>query len=328
MCSHTKPVVLVAVLAGLGTWLSGVARVPAESPAPIAAPAPAILGEMLKAHGYRAVPLERRKNSDFLWLTGNLAGQPVTLVVDSAADATTVNTAVAKRLKLRLPVSGDSVYGIDGTKVPRSWAFWPDLRIGDLTIPLPYLGVADVGRGDEGAGPVEMISFDGVLGANTLNHYSAVIDWSAPTLYLLDPEVSQKEIQGEWRGVDMEHHGKRLTGLQAERYKLAINGARARFRVDPTASEIKVAGFQVQVEWGEQDHEFRVELGPCATPKEMGFYASDGYSRKAIYEVKDGKLRIAMPIADGDNFDDRPTSFTPPAGKGFAVFTLERVPGK
>ncbi len=304
MGPRVRPFGFLAALASAGGWFA----LGAEPPGP--PPDPAALAAVLTRQGYHAVPLRRRTNSNYLWLTAGLAGKDVRFVVDTAAGNTALDLAVARRLGLPLVAAGGKSFGLGGSDLARSVTLWPTLTLGGRAAPLPYLLALDLGHINAGQDRDRADRIDGILGADVLDLYSAVVDYTAPALYLLDPAAGHREIQGDWRGVEVEHDGGRYPSHHARQYRLAFDGVKLRFEFDGQATD------------------YRIHLDPHADPKRMTWYAATGATVQAIYEVKGGRLRVAVPLYDGDDRTARPATFTPPKEHGFAVVTLERIPGR
>jgi len=141
------------------------------------------LSEFLTQSGFRRIQLQRSAVGYF-HAQATLRGRTVSVLVDTGADCTLVNLALARELELpltMLPTKGAGagsaamdVYVVDNTKLELPGMLVPP---GDLlAMDLSHTNEAMVAQGLE---PIEAI-----MGRDVFEHHGAVIDYGSQSLYL------------------------------------------------------------------------------------------------------------------------------------------------
>jgi predicted aspartyl protease len=153
-------------------------------PAVVAPPAgPIDLPALLKPKGYIEVPLILTKVG-LLDIEVKVNGQPLLFILDTGAGNTVIDEAVAGRLKLPIHETGQKLSGVSGAK-PLKRSESVQISVGPNScqaVPVvDNLSALNAQRKKRGTPPC-----DGILGNNILQDYGAVIDHSAPKLFMLD----------------------------------------------------------------------------------------------------------------------------------------------
>jgi uncharacterized protein (TIGR03067 family) len=122
-----------------------------------------------------------------------------------------------------------------------------------------------------------------------------------------------KELQGEWRGVEMEAQGKRAPAAETQKFRVLIKGEEITFQPGPGARKSKF------------------KLHPGRKPRGIDLIPQDGPDKgktvKGIYALEKGRLRLCAANYGGD-INRRPKAFRTEAGDGRALLVLERVKKK
>jgi uncharacterized protein (TIGR03067 family) len=134
-----------------------------------------------------------------------------------------------------------------------------------------------------------------------------------------DPAAYEgKKLQGEWRAVEVELQGKKLTKDDAEaktmRFVIKDNGL--------TFSNTEKTG---------RERKKTFKLDPGKTPKEIDITSLDGQEKDTtaacIYKLDGDRLTICMPYFAKDP-SVRPKEFKAEADSGLMLLTLERAKAK
>ena len=134
-----------------------------------------------------------------------------------------------------------------------------------------------------------------------------------------DPAADEvKKLQGEWRAVEVELKGKKLTKDDAEaksmRFVIKDNGL--------TFQNTEKAG---------RERKQTFKLDPGKTPKEIDITSLDGQEKDktaaCIYKLDGDRLTICMPYFVKDS-SVRPKEFKAGGDDGLMLLTLERVKAK
>ena len=155
-------------------------------------------------------------------------GTPIWLVVDTGATGSYLTRQAATRLKLKVMSEGKDVIVADGRRASSLYHFLPRLTIGRCTSYRLSIGAADldlVGRVAADLG----IVVDGVLGADILRRFNAVIDYHDRTMRL-DPIWADHltAMQGDWAATAFEDDGNPLDYLKRDNFR----GIRLKVRGD------------------------------------------------------------------------------------------------
>ena len=137
---------------------------------------------MLKPKGYIEVPLISTKVG-LLDIDVKVNGQPLLFFLDTGAGNTVIDEAVAGRLKLPIHETSEKLSGVSGAK-PLKRSESVQVSVGPNScqaVPvIDDLSALNAQRKKRGTPPC-----DGILGNNILQDYGAVIDQSAPKLFML-----------------------------------------------------------------------------------------------------------------------------------------------
>lgn len=141
------------------------------------------LAQFLAQSGYHRIALTPNAVGHFE-TAGTLAGQPVSVLIDTGASSTVIDLALANRLGLelsKLEMRGGGAGGID---LELFQVHSAELTVGDIPTRVDLLVALDLTHVNEslahkGTGPVEAI-----LGNDVFNGQAAVIDYGSQSLFL------------------------------------------------------------------------------------------------------------------------------------------------
>jgi uncharacterized protein (TIGR03067 family) len=126
------------------------------------------------------------------------------------------------------------------------------------------------------------------------------------------PRAELKKLQGTWRPVSVTYNGEDVLADGRAKFTLVIKGDVGTLR---GAAGVKKEYAKV-----------KLTPDPSTTPKCLDVAVLSGGQKgvtlEAIYEIKEGKLRICAKVLGMD----RPAKFASPAGKSIALIELERAP--
>ena len=131
----------------------------------------------------RAVPIATvplAENWNFLVLPATIAGQPVSMLLDSGADAGLVTEEAASRLHLRRLDGRTTLQGTGPAAVTAPAVLLPELTLGDLVLPPHPVPVAPLPTEPRVTPPVA-----GLLGADLLANFDVDVDLPGKRLTLL-----------------------------------------------------------------------------------------------------------------------------------------------
>jgi Aspartyl protease len=156
----------------------------AHQPVPAAA---AERASLLRNAGYVELPLTLRANG-MPDVIADLNGEPALFLVDSGAQLTTLDQALADRLKLaQQDTPGKANRFLDGSEVPLRFASVERLDLGGISAPLGKAVLMPMAKSNEWRQVKGYPPWAGLLGAELLQYFGAVIDFDASKLFLLDP---------------------------------------------------------------------------------------------------------------------------------------------
>lgn len=263
------------------------------------------LGEYLVAQGYTKVPLSGVPGSD-LFLTMTIAGQQAKVIIDTGSGDSLLHPGVAKRAKLTLSEKEEERIGIGGKTKVRS-AKLTDYSLGGLNGPTLVVEVEedpiifDPKRGG--------LACDGLLGSAVLDAFSAVIDYSEPALYLIEPWRKEKRLQGKWQAKSVVKAGENLPAA-AEQMSLVIDQDTLTLRS------------------GKSEQKLTLVVGSLRQkPVKMSLGAGDpDQNAGGIFEFVGDDLRICLRQTKAEKEEDRfPTEFESTKENGFLLLTFKRV---
>jgi len=115
-------------------------------------------------------------------------GTTITLIVDTGASGTVLDLEYSRELGFPLVVQDMQGGGVGNAKIDIYHLDVEDLIIGDFQINHPQIYAIDLSHARENLRQHGIESdVHGILGADILDHYQAVIDYSTKTLFLKSP---------------------------------------------------------------------------------------------------------------------------------------------
>lgn len=168
---------------------------------------PAAPRRAIPLDGYSSVPLKTsRKFRGYYWVECEVGGRTVNMIVDTGAPYTVIVPELATRLRLklgemwRLSLSG----GLKGEAHPSA----ARLKVGAVdrdSFPIQVLDLSELLAGTQEAYGVV---FSGLIGADFLDDYHAVVDFRGRRLLLWDaPAADAVALRGEWRATGLTLRG-------------------------------------------------------------------------------------------------------------------------
>lgn len=141
------------------------------------------LAAMLLSRGYTEIPLALNAAGHFE-LRAKVNGQDARFVLDTGASSTCIGRDAAPRLKLNPIRTKGLAAGLGSANVSVSLVGLSALAIGPFEIGKCTVSVIDLSHVNAGLRAAGGAGVDGVLGADLLNKYFAVIDFKNAKLYL------------------------------------------------------------------------------------------------------------------------------------------------
>jgi predicted aspartyl protease len=154
-------------------------------------PAPGASAErarLLKDAGYVELPLTLRANG-MPDVEAELNGERMVFLLDTGAQLTNLDETLAGRLKLPQRDSPNLKNRLlDGSELPVRFASMDHLTIGGISAPVEAI-LLPMKRLNEWRQAEGYPPWAGLLGADVLKRFGAVIDFDAPSLFLLDSKA-------------------------------------------------------------------------------------------------------------------------------------------
>ena len=276
-------------------------------------------GPLPDADGAVAVPLVTGSHDNLL-VTAWLGDRPVRLVVDTGATKTILDVAAARRAGV---TAFNQEIGlattVAGAALVMRHAVVPAVRVGPAVAYKPLVGVTDLSRSVARGGVA-----DGVMGADLLAQFGAVIDYDRRALKVRTPSLRDlAAMQGRWRVVEYQQEGKT--------YHLRDYPKLGNIRAEVTGTHLRVDHSRA----GRGVEEYNLHLQPHHRPKRFvgSDYRRDGKPDPpseslpgGLYEVQPGRLRWLSSATKSVELDEMPKELVAGPGSGLAVFTFERPP--
>lgn len=264
------------------------------------------LGTCLKAQGYVGVPMERGKWSGWYYLQVKINDVPTRFIIDTGAAHTCLTKSLATRLGYKLPEPKSRI-GPFGQTIHEYGKAIPLIEVAGLQFGSGNLYINDLLREQDIAADQVNSPAQGLLGSPFLSYFNAVIDYQSDTLYLLDPAIAAKPLQGEWILTAAESNG--MASLIRSDCRLVVKGGVAELGTSQSTTT-----YLLQPRTGGQHR--RLDL----------LMPSNG-SKPMIYKLEAGILTIAGQLRDDDSpFAERPKSFKTTPKSRYAVLTFEKAP--
>ncbi|MFC3078993.1 retropepsin-like aspartic protease [Phenylobacterium terrae] len=165
--------------------------VPGAAPPPLRPGLSETVGQALCQLGFTAIPLRELRSGHHL-VEVSLNGQPATFVVDTGANVTVLDAALAEKfgLKPRLGLRGAAV-GLGGSTGARQWSL-EELRIGPVPVRQGTIVTTDLSQVTGALSRLSDQPISGIVGQDVMKAHQAVIDVAGPTLHLVEPESGPK----------------------------------------------------------------------------------------------------------------------------------------
>jgi len=140
------------------------------------------LSDLLAGAGYSRIQLERMRTGQML-IDAHLGDAAVTMMLDSGASATVLDSAAAARIGLSAQKPGDTAAGAGGV-LTTSTADVDNLKLAELNLGPRSITIMDFRHVNEQLTALGEVPPDGVLGADVLHALNAVLDYTDPSLYI------------------------------------------------------------------------------------------------------------------------------------------------
>jgi predicted aspartyl protease len=138
------------------------------------------LARLLAKEGYRPVPLSHIDSSLELFTTATVEGHEGRFLVDTGTNRTVLSTRFAERHGLKTSATDRKASLTDGRTLPIRAHTVKHFRVGDVEAQDTPLDVVDLSWLEPAGRPV----YDGIIGADTLHRFGAVLDFWSQTLFL------------------------------------------------------------------------------------------------------------------------------------------------
>ncbi len=144
------------------------------------------LKTFLKKKDYVSIKLKMLKSGHFS-LKGTINGVKATFILDTGASATVLDTNQAKQFKVEnMQESEDPAAGLGGISMDKFEVEDIEVTLGDFKIPSMQLFLVDLSHVNSAFKNNKMRPVNGIVGADILKGYNAVIDYETNKLYLVD----------------------------------------------------------------------------------------------------------------------------------------------
>lgn len=136
----------------------------------------------LDRQGYDQIHL-RRSTTGQLLTPATVDGSALSLILDSGASATVIDTASAERIGLSASRASSDAAGAGGL-LESFEASIDDLHLGNIPTGPRSVAVMDLRHVNEQLAVLGEPRVDGVIGADLLLEHTAVIEYAGPTLHI------------------------------------------------------------------------------------------------------------------------------------------------
>lgn len=140
----------------------------------------------LTAQGYTAFPMQRSAVGHFE-LAATLDGHDARLLLDTGASMTGLDKGSTDRLGLTQEASSETAGGLGTTTLTVTQTHISTLELGGGNLPSMTAFVVDLSHVNDALAARGADRIDGILGADLLMRYAAVIDYAGAQLYLRVP---------------------------------------------------------------------------------------------------------------------------------------------
>ena len=141
-----------------------------------------VLERELGAAGYSRIDL-RRGGTGQLLATVRIGSGEALMILDSGASATVVDRESADRIGLTELAPGEGAAGAGG-RLETHVVDVGSVSLGEVAVQVDRLCVMDLSHVNDQLLSIGEPRVDGVLGSDVLSQHAALIDYSAPRLYL------------------------------------------------------------------------------------------------------------------------------------------------
>ena len=260
---------------------------------------------VLGSQGYVDFPVTQGSGTGWYYITVKLNGKPAKFMIDTGASHNLIDIAAAQQPE-KLPENNGKIDFLAGLTLKTYQNMNFQLRIGTLNYDHNTFSTVDLSVLSAAGYDSPTLRNDGILGSPFLKYYSAVIDYQHDKIYLLDPALRTKPLQGRWICINEQWKARNHTTLN-EQLLLAIEGAKATFS-RKNLSTI-----------------YAMQLRP-GTPNRVDFLLGRWGVKPCIYKLDNDTLTIAGQLTDATRpFAERPTSFTTTPNSRYIVLTFKRV---
>lgn len=265
------------------------------------------LEAVCRAAGYVSVPLRRGKETDWWYVEVNVNDKSMRLMVDTGASGSTLLPGAAERIGYKPSGNPTTAKMAEhGPTLDYYRTIWPSVELAGLKTSAAPFWLMDMRRFNESVGEDGPSACDGILGASYLHAHSAVLDYPASKLYLLDPLVKEKELQGTWVCTAYETSTEVRTDRGLRVVRVAIQGGTVRFHGPAGGLE------------------YRLALDSSASPRRMDWVPAQGAVLPCIYKLDGRRLTICGPLVGSRKPANRPSSFRSNTDEGVVILTFEK----
>ena len=152
------------------------------------------LAAFLKERGYVIIPMNERATGH-LYIDTEINGIPATLFLDTGATMTILGEERTEKLQSRTNFSNIIVAGIGAYGLPVRTAVVQELKMADFYVENFRVLLLSLSYANDSFSRMGFEEVDGIIGADILNRYRAIIDYGNLALYLTD-----RRNRLNWRG--------------------------------------------------------------------------------------------------------------------------------
>lgn len=184
MLTRAYALAMLAALAACGP-------LPGQTPPPIVPGLSKSVDQALCQLGFTRVPLRETRTGHHL-VEVTINGRPATFIVDTGANVTVLNAALAEPFALtpRVGVVGAAV-GIGGSLGAKQWNV-KELAVGGVPVRQNHIATADLSGVVGALSRMSEAQIAGIVGQDVLKAQQAVIDVDGPTLHMLQANAAPR----------------------------------------------------------------------------------------------------------------------------------------
>jgi len=149
---------------------------------------PKSLHSFLLTEGYYPVVLIKSATNHFL-LEGKVNGYTINFVLDTGASGSCLDGQRVERLGLTVQISDEKAAGLGISDMEKAEVVIDDLMINIFHKTDYQMGVIDLSHVNTALEKAALKRIDGIIGADFMEEYQAIIDYGSHQMYLKEPMI-------------------------------------------------------------------------------------------------------------------------------------------